>query len=347
MVKIKIIVDAMGGDNAPLEIVKGAVEAAQKLNIDVILTGRGDAVLDAIQKLGMSDLPKGVEIAHASEVITMEDDPALAVRQKKDSSMTVALSMLRDGMGDAAVSAGSTGALLSGATLVVKRIKGIRRAALAPYIPNGGGGMLVIDAGANSECTAEYLLQFGYMASFYAKSLLNIEKPRVGLLNIGAEPSKGTELQKSAYGLFTKAAETGRINFVGNVEAREAVMGGCDVLVSDGFSGNVFLKSVEGTALFLSGELKKMFTKNSGTKLGALLCKSGIEDFKKRMDYAEYGGTALLGITKPVIKAHGSSDARAIYNAIRQAVNTVNAGVVQGIQDNIEYMKIDGQGAAE
>jgi glycerol-3-phosphate acyltransferase PlsX len=331
----------MGGDNAPLEIVKGAVEAADKLGVDVILTGKGDAILDAFQTLGMSDLPKGIEIAHASQVITMEDDPATAVRQKRDSSMTVALNMLRDDMGDAVVSAGSTGALLSGATLVVKRIKGIRRAAVAPYIPNGANGMIVIDAGANVECTPEYLMQFAYMGSFYAKSILNLDNPRVGLLNIGTEDTKGTDLQKSTYALLAAASESGRINFVGNVEAREAIMGDCDVLVADGFSGNVFLKAVEGTAMFLTGELKGMFKKNALTKLGALLCKSGIADFKKKMDYTEYGGTAMLGITKPVIKAHGSSDAKAIFSAIRQARDTVNANVTEGIKSNIEYMKLD------
>ena len=248
---MKIIVDAMGGDNAPDEIVKGALDAAQAQNVDVVLVGRGEDILRVIERLGMKELPRGIEIVNASEVIEMEDDPAIAVRVKKDSSLAVAMNLLRDGRGDALVSAGSTGALLSGATLIVKRVRGVRRAALAPVIPNAKKGFVLIDCGANSDCNPEYLLQFAFMGAFYAEDTLKIEKARVGLLNNGAERTKGTELQLGTYKLLEIAGNEGYLNFVGNVEAKDAINGACDVLVCDGFTGNALLKSIEGTAGFI------------------------------------------------------------------------------------------------
>lgn len=335
---MKIIVDAMGGDNAPFEIVKGAVEASKEFGVDIILTGKGDEILKCLHEMGENDLPRGIEIAHASEVISNCDDPSSVTRQKKDSSMSVGLRMLRDGAGDAMVSAGSTGALLSGATLIVKRIKGIRRAAMAPMLPNKKDGVLLVDCGANVECTAEYLLQFAFMGSYYAKNVCGIENPRIALLNNGSEESKGTALCKEAYALLKDAGDKGHINFVGNTEARDVMLGSCDVVVTDGFSGNIFLKGVEGVGMFILSEFKSILKKNIKSKIAALLIKDDIMSLKKKFDSDEVGGTALLGISKPVIKAHGSSDAYAMKNAIRQAINTVKAGITEDIQANIEYM---------
>lgn len=337
---MRIIVDAMGGDNAPKATVRGALLAAKEYEVEIILVGRGEAILNVLSEDGIADLPHGVEIAHASQVVEMCDNPATAFREKKDSSLTVGLNLLKDGTGDAFVSAGSTGALLSAATLLVKRVRGIRRAALAPVVPTGNGGSVLVDCGATAECSPEYLLQFAFMGSFYAERILARPSPKVGLLNIGVEPTKGTDLQREAYRLLTEAKEEGRINFVGNVEAREAVVGAVDVIVADGYSGNIFLKTAEGTGLFLGREVKKMFMKNLKTKLAGLLVKDSLQEFKKLMDSGEVGGTALVGISKPVIKAHGSSDERAIKNAIRQAVSFQKAGIIDSITENISYMRL-------
>ena len=339
---MKIIVDAMGGDNAPKAPVLGAIEANKEYGVNVVLVGRGEELLKVLEENGIQNLPEGVEIANATEVVEMCDNPATAFREKKDSSLTVGLNMLKSGDGDAFVSAGSTGALLSAATLVVKRIKGIRRAALAPVVPTGNGGAVLIDCGANAECPPEYLLQFAYMGAYYAEKVLKRHKPRVGLLNIGVEPTKGTALQTTVYPMLEEAGKAGRINFVGNVEAREAVEGAVDVIVADGYSGNIFLKTMEGTGLFLARELKKMFKKNLITKLSAVLVSDGLKSFKKLMDAGEVGGTPLLGITKPVIKAHGSSDTYAIKNAIRQARDCIQADIASDITANIEVMRLEG-----
>ena len=338
---MKIIVDAMGGDNAPQAPVMGAIAANKEYGVDITLVGRGEDILKVLEDNGIQDLPAGVEIAHASEVVEMCDNPATAFREKKDSSLTVGLNLLKSGAGDAFVSAGSTGALLSGATLVVKRIKGIRRAALAPVVPTGNGGAVLIDCGANAECPPEYLIQFAYMGSYYAEHVLGRPEPKVGLLNIGVEPSKGTSRQTTVRPLHQEAAAQGRINFVGNVEAREAVEGAVDVIVSDGYSGNIFLKTMEGTGLFMAREMKKMFKKNALTMLAAALVSGGLKDFKKLMSADEVGGTALVGISKPVIKAHGSSNALAIQNAIRQASRYVSSGIIESIAENIDQMRLD------
>ncbi len=338
---MKIIVDAMGGDHAPAEIVKGALMAQKEFGVEILLVGKTEEILKCLEEEGITGLPKGVEITNASDVITNDDDPATAVRQKKDASMSVALRLLRDGAGDAMISAGSTGALLSGATLVVKRIRGIRRAALVPAIPTAKDEMIVIDCGANCECTPEYLLQFAYMGSYYAKIMLGKENPRVGLLNIGTEESKGRELQKEAYVLLKQAGEKGGINFIGNIEGREAMGGDCDVLVCDGFTGNIFIKTAEGTALFVSRMVKQLFLKNTKNKIAGLMVRGSLGQFKKKFDYAEIGGTALLGIQKPIVKAHGSSKAYAFRSAIKQLIRFTEAGVVQRVQENIDEMKID------
>ena len=337
---MKIIVDAMGGDNAPHALVRGALQAVKEYGIEVVLVGRGEDILAVLHEDGISDLPAGVEISHAGQVVDMCDNPATAFKEKKDSSLTVGLNLLKEGSGDAFVSAGSTGALLSGATLLVKRIKGIRRAAMCPVVPTGKGGAVLVDCGATAECTPEFLLQFAFMGSYYAERVLGRPEPKVGLLNIGAEPSKGTDLQREAYVLLQKAHEEGRLNFVGNVEAREAVEGAVDVIVADGYSGNIFLKTMEGAGIFMGRQLKKMLTKNLLTKIAALLLKDGIKSFKKLMDSNEVGGTALIGISKPVIKAHGSSNDYAIKNAIRQAVDFSKSGIVEDIAENVSHMRL-------
>ena len=332
---MKIIVDAMGGDNAPFEIVKGAVMAAKEFDTHIILTGRVEEILRCIEKLGLKDLPGGVEIANATEVIEMDEEPVMAYRKKKDSSMTVGLNMLRDGQGDAMVSAGSTGALLSGATLVVKRIPGVKRAALAPILPNAAGGVMLIDCGANVECTPQYLLQFAYMGACYTEFVRGVKSPRIGLLNNGTEKTKGTQLQIDTYELLEEACTAGKLNFIGNVEAKDVMHGVCDVVVCDGYSGNVLLKATEGAASFVMKEIKKTLTSSFKTKMAAPLVRKEVYDLKERMSADKIGGTALLGISKPVIKAHGSSNAAAIKSAIRQAIDAANSNMAEILQKNI------------
>ncbi len=337
---MKIIVDAMGGDFAPLAPVKGALMAHEQYGVDIVLTGRTEEILRAMEQCGCKELPSGVEIVNAAEVVEICDDPATAFKQKKDSSLTVGLTMLRDGGADGFVCAGSTGALLAGATLVVKRIRGLRRAALAPTIPTAKGKAVLIDCGANAECTVEYLLQFAYLGSYYAQKVLGIASPRVGLLNIGAEESKGDELRRETYHKLKEAGEAGHLNFIGNIEAKEAMLGECDVIVADGYSGNIMLKTVEGTGKLLSIKLKEMLLHSAGTKLAALLLKGQLAGFKKLLDANEVGGTALLGISKPVIKAHGSASELGFCNAVRQAMEVARSGIIADIEQNIDKMRI-------
>ena len=336
---MRIIIDAMGGDNAPEEIVKGAVRAKRELGVDVTLVGIEQRVRECLAAEGCDD----IDVVNATEIVTMEDDPSTAIRRKKDSSMAVALNLLRDGAGDAVVSAGSTGALLTGATLTVKRIRGIRRAALAPVLPAGEHGVMLIDCGANVECTAEYLLQFAFMGSFYARKLMGCEAPRVGLLNVGTEDTKGGTLQHQAFALLKKADEEGRINFIGNVEGTDVFAGKAEVVVTDGFTGNVLLKTTEGVIKFMMGALKGVFYKSTVNKLAAAVLKSDLKEMKKSMDVNEVGGTALIGISKPVVKAHGSSNAASIFAAVRQAIAFADSGLIGDINANIEYMKIKGE----
>ena len=338
---MKIIVDAMGGDNAPRAIVQGALDAHKQHGVDILLVGRAADVLRAVEACGEKTLPAGVELKDASEVVEISDDPATAFKMKKDSSLTVGLNLLKAGEGDAFVSAGSTGALLSGATLLVKRIRGIRRAAMGPVIPVLGGKAILCDCGANAECTPEYLMQFAYLGNYYAKRVLGVEKPRVALLNIGAEEEKGDALRHETYALLQTASEAGRLYFTGNIEASDVMMGGADVVVADGFTGNVMLKSLEGTGKFLLKELKKMFLSSTKTKLAAAMVKSDMADMKKLLDPSEIGGTPFLGISRPVIKAHGSSDARAICNAVLRAKEYAESGFIADIEANIDAMKLE------
>lgn len=331
-----IIVDAMGGDNAPGEIVKGAVRAQRELGVEIVLVGRKEAVEECLRAENCTD----ISVIDAREVITMEDDPSTATRRKKDASMTVGLNQLRDGAADAMVSAGSTGALLTGATLIVKRIRGIRRAALAPVLPAGKNGVMLIDCGANAECTPEYLLQFAFMGSFYAKKIMGCAEPRVGLLNVGTEDTKGDELRHETFALLKEADAEGRIRFIGNVEGTGVFDGSVDVVVSDGFTGNVLLKATEGVIKYMMKSLKGVFYASPVNKLAAAILKKDLKKMAKSMDVNEVGGTALIGISKPVVKAHGSSNAASIFAAIRQAKIFVEANVVGDIQENIEYMKL-------
>ena len=337
---MKIILDAMGGDNAPGAVVMGGLTACRQLGTEIVLVGREREIRDCLNACGGASEQR-ITVVNADEVVTMEDDPATACRVKKNSSMTVALTMLKNGEGDAAVSAGSTGALLTGATLIVKRVRGIRRAAMGPVLPNGGKGVMLIDCGANVECTPEYLLQFAYMGSFYAKRIMGCQAPRVALLNVGTEDTKGGELQKEAFALLKQAGSEGCINFIGNAEGSDLLTGRMDVLVADGFAGNVMLKTVEGAAKFLFGQLKGVFYSSTKNKLAALAVKNDLKAMRALLDPSEVGGTPMLGIEKPVIKAHGSSDEKAIFSAVRQAVTCVNADLAGAIEENIQYMRIN------
>ena len=340
---MKIIVDAMGGDHAPQEIVRGAVRARRELGVEIELVGRKEEVEACLAAENCTDIP----VVDAREVVTMEDDPSTATRRKKDSSMAVALARLRDGGGDAVVSAGSTGALLTGATLTVKRIRGIRRAAMAPVLPAGEHGVMLIDCGANVECTPEYLLQFAFMGSFYAKKLMGIEAPRVGLVNVGTEDTKGGTLQHETFALLQQASDEGRIRFIGNVEGTDVFSGKVDVAVCDGFTGNVLLKGTEGVIKYMMKALKGVFYASAANKLAALVLKKDLAEMKKSMDVNEIGGTALVGISRPVIKAHGSSDAKSFFAAVRQAKAFAESGIIADIGENIEYMRLKSESHAE
>ena len=339
---MKIILDAMGGDNAPQAPVLGAIEAAKSFGTQITLVGRGEELLGVLRSNGIADLPAGVEIVNAEDVVDMHDDPAAVIHKRKNSSMVIGLKLLADGRGDAFVSAGSTGALLTGATLLVKRVKGIRRAAMGPAMPNKAGGKTVIlDCGANAECTPEFLLQFGLVGSLHAQKALGVANPKVGLLNIGTEDSKGTALQKEAYALLQNASEQGLINFVGNVEARDVPLGAVDVVVCDGFSGNVLLKSIEGTAMFMGSLMKhKIFKRSLLSKIGYLFCKPGVDEVMGMLDYRTIGGTEFLGIRKPVIKAHGASDALAFRNAVRQAEQAAQRDISAELEAGLQQLAL-------
>ena len=317
---MKIIIDAMGGDNAPKAIVEGALAAHTQTGAEIVLVGQENAIRDCLAGL----LPEGVEIVNATEIVEICDDPATAFKRKKDSSLTVGLTMLKNGEGDAFISAGST-------------------AAMGPVIPTASGRAILCDCGANADCTPEYLLQFAYLGSFYTKRLMGLENPRVGLLNIGAEPSKGDSLRHETFQLLEEAGREGRLNFIGNVEANTALLGGADVIVADGYSGNILLKGVEGCAKLMMGELKKALRSSTKSKLGALLVKDSLRDMKKLLDPSEIGGTPFLGISKPVLKAHGSSDAHAICNAVQRAIEYAQSGIIADVEAHIDEMKVEKQ----
>ena len=310
---MNIVVDAFGGDNAPLEVIKGSINAARDFNVTVTLVGDEEKIKKCASdnKLDIS----GLKIRHADTVIDICEEATEVIKSKKDCSMAVGMQMLADGEGDAFVSAGSTAALVVGATFIVKRIRGIKRAALATVLPTATVPTMLLDCGANSECRPDMLVQFGVMGSIYMNKVLGVNKPRVALANIGAEESKGRELELATY----KQLQSAPLNFVGNIEARNIPKGDCDVVVADGFCGNLLLKLYEGMGKFFSNELKSMLLNGIGSKIAAIFLLKKIKAFKKKVDYSEYGGAPLLGISKPVIKAHGSSNAKAFYNAIRQA----------------------------
>ncbi|WP_087065257.1 phosphate acyltransferase PlsX [Intestinibacillus massiliensis] len=339
---MKIILDAMGGDNAPLAAVTGAAMAAQAFKEEIILVGDQDTINGILRERRWDGaLPGGkLTVVHAPDVVDMHDDPATVLRHKPESSMAVALKMLKKGEGDAVVSAGNTGALLSGATLYGGRIKGIRRAALAPMMPCRGGQVMLVDAGANTECTPEYLLQFAFMGSLYMERMAGLKKPRVGLVNNGTEDTKGDPLRRETYALLRAAGDAGRINFVGNVEGSGVAFGECDVAVCDGFAGNILLKTLEGVAKFMGGEIKQVFLHSLMTKLGYLACKKGMDAFQEQFNQDKIGGAPFLGVARPVIKAHGSSNETAFMNAVRQAIAYTQSGMIEAVQQNIEYMTV-------
>lgn len=326
---INIIVDAFGGDNSPDAVIEGSVEAVSRLGIKVTLSGKEDVIRKKAEEKGLS--LDGIDIINSDTVIDIHEEPTEVIKGKKDCSMAVGLSALKEGKGDAFVSAGSTGALVVGATFIAKRLKGIKRAALAPLMPSKDGYLMLLDAGANEECRPEMLVQFAVMGNAYMENVMKMKNPKVGLLNIGEEDTKGRELETSAYKLLKEAP----VNFTGNIEARDVPFSKCDIIVSDGFTGNIALKMYEGMGLYFGKELKNMFTKNIFSKLAALILMKDVKNFKKKMDYSEVGGAVLLGISKPVIKAHGSSDARAFYNAIRQAKECVEGGVIEKIAEYV------------
>ena len=311
---MRIIVDAFGGDNAPVEILKGAAKAVATYGCDIVLTGDEEKIRQAAQENGIS--LDGMEIVHASDVMTMEDHPKSILREHKDCSMAVALRLLAEGKGDAVVSAGSTGALLMGGTFIVKRIKGVSRPALAPVMPSDDQPFMLIDCGANADCRPEMLVQFAHMGSIYMSHMYPREGgPRVGLLNVGTEDTKGGELQLATFPLLKESG----LNFIGNVEARDVPAGVADVVVADGFSGNVLLKTLEGTVDMLLKNLKQSFMSSLRTKIGAALVMPGLRGLKKKLSTSEYGGAVLLGVNKSVIKAHGNSKADGFCSAIRIA----------------------------
>jgi len=321
----RIAIDAFGGDHAPKEIVLGAIEAAKEMkDVHLTLVGDEERIRQELAAAGDVKL-NNLAVRHASEVIGADEEPVRAVRRKKDASMVVAASMVREGEAEALVSAGNTGALMAAGLLVVGRMRGIERPALAPMIPTMDGvGTLALDLGANMDATAAQLTQYAVMGSVYRSKVHGIREPRVGLLNVGTEPGKGNEVAKEAYPML----EAAPIRFVGNVEARDILNGVCDVLVCDGFAGNVMLKSLEGTALALMGELKKEFTKNLVRKLAAAILLPGLRGLKNKLDYKEVGAAPMLGLSGVVMKSHGSSDARAIKNAVRQTVLALESDVV-------------------
>ena len=333
----RIIVDMMGGDKAPAEMVKGVCLAAEELNAEYTLVGDREQLLAVAAENGLS--LEGFEIVDTKVVITMEDDPLCVTRGKADSSMSIGLKLLAEGKGDAFVSAGNTGALFTGANLIVRKIKGLRRPAIAAMLPMQPP-VLLLDSGANVSVSAEYMEQFAVMGATYMRTVMGVENPRVGLLNNGAEEHKGTQVQIDAYQLLSANPE---LNFVGNVEGNRVMHDTCDVLVADGFSGNILLKTMEGMGKLMLKTMKKLFLANTRSKLAALAFRSRLGEVKKSFDASEYGGAPILGIARPVIKAHGSSDANAFKNAIRQAIvyseNEVTAELSEALKRLSERKK--------
>lgn len=336
MAGIRIAMDAFGGDNAPDEVIKGAEMAVKAYGAEIILCGDEKKVNERIKALGIS--AEGITVRNADGIIRIEDNPTDIRKSKLNSSMGVAFQLVKNGEADAFISAGSTAALVVGGTTIIGRIKGIKRPSLAPIIPSVNRCYILLDGGANVECRPEMLQQFAVMGSVYMDKIMNVQSPRVALLNVGAEEEKGRELEHEAFALLKETP----VNFTGNIEGREAALGGCDVLVTDGFTGNVYLKTVEGMGKFMKVSLKNIFFKNIGTKIGAAFTMKGIKALSKKMDYRETGGSPLLGTAKPVIKAHGSSDALAFKNAVRQAKEFIENNVIEEITEVLSSTKAAG-----
>lgn len=329
---MNIIVDAFGGDNAPLAVIQGAAKAVKELGVEVTLAGNEKIIRSEAEKNKIS-LEK-ISIIHTESVIDIHEEPTEVIKGKKDCSMAVGLQALADGKGDAFVCAGSTGALVVGSTFIAKRLKGIKRPALAPLLPTANGYTMLMDAGANVDCRPEMLVQFGIMGSCYMEKVMGVKSPKVGLINVGAEDTKGRDMDIEAY----KQLQNAPLNFYGNLEARNLPDGECQVAVTDGFTGNVTLKLYEGMAKFFSHELKGMLMDGAASKVAAALIMPKIKNFKKKFDYKEVGGAVLMGISKPVIKAHGSSDGTAFFNAIRQARLCVEGDFVGEISRSLEKL---------
>ena len=335
---MKIAIDGMGGDNAPKSNVEGVVSAIKEYNIDIIITGDKDALEKEFENYEF-DRSK-LEIVHTTEIIENEDKPVKAIRSKKDSSMVVALRLVKEGKADAVVSAGNTGALLAGGLFVVGRIKGIDRPCLCPAIPNVKRGMTIIaDGGANADCKPRNLVEFAAMTNIYSKKVLGIENPRISLANVGAEEGKGNDLMKKSY----EELKNMDINCIGNLEARDVINAKTDVIVCDGFTGNILLKSAEGVAMSVMGLLKETFLSSTKGKIGAMLLKDDLRKLKSFMDYAEYGGAPLLGVNGGVIKAHGSSNSKAIKNAINQGIKFAQGNVLRDIEEFVQSSKEDNE----
>lgn len=327
---MKIIVDAFGGDNAPLEIIKGCALAVDEYGFNIVLVGPKDKIEDVANKNKIS--LKNMEIVNTNEIITMEDSADTVIKTKKESSMAIGLKLLSKGEGDAFISAGNSGALVVGATLLVKRIKGIKRCAFAPILPKDDGFFMLIDSGANVECRPEMLYQFGVMGSIYMDKVMGINKPRIGLANVGTEEHKGSELQQNTF----KLLQNSNLNFIGNIEARDIPIDAADVVVSDGFTGNIILKMYEGVALTLLNKIKVLFNKNLKTKLAASLVLSDMKELKKQIDYNEFGGAPIIGISKPVFKAHGSAKAKTFKNALKLTASYVENNVISEISTELK-----------
>lgn len=322
---MKIIVDAFGGDNAPLEIIKGCADSVAEFGVEIILTGKEDIIISTAKENNIS--LNGIEIADCDEVITMDDSADSVLKAKKNSSMAVGLKLLNEDKGQAFISAGNSGALCMGATLAIRRIKGIKRPAFAPVLPSESGFFMLLDGGANIECRPEMLYQFALMGSVYMQKVMGVAKPRVGLANVGTEEHKGSELYQNTYEILKNSS----LNFVGNVEGRDIPKGICDVVVCDGFTGNLILKTYEGVAITLMKQIKHMFADSTKGKLAAALVMKDIKFMKKHFDYNAYGGAPILGTSKPVFKAHGDSKAITVRNAIKLSIEYVNAKAIDEI----------------
>lgn len=332
---MRIIVDAFGGDNAPLEIIKGSVAAIKEYNIDVTLVGNEATIKKVCADEGID--VNQFKIVHADSVITMNEAGTDVMKAKADSSMAVGLKLLADGEGDGFVTAGNSGAVCVGATLIVKRIKGISRPGFAPILPGMNGHFMILDSGANLQCRPEMLRQFGVMGSIYMDKVMGIKNPRVGLANVGVEEHKGTEIQQEAYKLLSEAP----VNFVGNVEGRDIPDNACDVLVCDGFTGNLILKTYEGVAMSLLKKVKGIFFKNIKNKLATLLMIKDVKAMKAQFNYNDYGGAPILGVRKPVFKAHGNADAETFKNAIRLTVQYIERDVIGEISESLNSLKAE------